>query len=85
MAARLGFVLLWLPKQWPELNALDQLVKDLKRLIATNRQFRTIDEEADDAENWILTLTARPALRKASVLSDPFWLKDFLENFWLPT
>ena len=81
----MGVVLLWLPKQCPELNAMDQLFKDLKRLIAANRQFRTIDEEAEYAEHWIMTLTARQALRKASVLSDDFWLKDFLENFRLPT
>jgi hypothetical protein len=43
-------VLLWLPKQCPELNAMDQLSKDLKRLIAANREFRTIDEEAHYAE-----------------------------------
>jgi transposase len=85
LAARLGIVLLWLPKQCPELNAMDQLFKDLKRLIAANRQYRTIDEEADQAEHWMLGLTARQALRKASVLSDDFWLKDFLEKFWLPT
>lgn len=85
LAVRLGVELLWLPKQCPELNAMDQLFKDLKRLITANRQFGTIDEEADYAEHWIMTLTARQALRKASVLSDDFWLKDFLENFWLPT
>jgi hypothetical protein len=85
LAARLGIVLLWLPKQCPELNAMDQLFKDLKRLIAANRQFRTIDAEAECAERWIQTLTARQALRKASVLSKNFWLKDFLQNFWLPT
>ena len=78
LATRLGFELLWLPKQCPELNALDQLFKDLKRLIAANRQYQTIDEEADYAEHWILALTARQALRKASVLSEDFWLKDFL-------
>jgi transposase len=85
LAARLGVMLLWLPKQCPELNAMDQLFKDLKRLIAANRQYRTIDEEADRAERWILGLTARQALRKASVLSEDFWLKDFLKDFWLPT
>jgi transposase len=84
-AARSGVALLWLPEQCPELNAMDQLFKDLKRLIAANRQFRAIDEEADYAEQWALDLTARQALRKASVLSDDFWLKDFLKNFWLPT
>ena len=40
LAARLGVVLLWLPKQCSELNAMDQLWKELKRLIAANRQFR---------------------------------------------
>jgi hypothetical protein len=50
LAACLGVVLLWLPKQCPELNAMDQLSKDLKRLIAANREFRTIDEEAHYAE-----------------------------------
>jgi transposase len=85
LAARLGIALLWLPTQCPELNAMDQLFKDLKRLIAANRQFRTIDEEADYAEHWILSLTAQQALRKASVLSDDFWLKNSLGNFCKPT
>ena len=85
LAARLGIVLLWLPTQCPELNAMDQLFKDLKRLIAANRQFRTIDAEADYAEHWILSLTTHQALRKASVLSDNFWLKDFFKDFCKPT
>jgi len=85
LAARLGIELLWLPKQCPELNAMDQLWKELKRLIAANRQFRTVDQGADYAEQWLLGLSRRQALRKAGVLSEDFWLKDFLENFWLPT
>jgi hypothetical protein len=85
LAARLGVVLLWLPRQCPELNAMDQLFEDRKRRIAANRQYQTIDEEADYAEHRILGLTTRQALRKASVLSGGFWLKDFLKNFWPPT
>jgi transposase len=81
LAARLGIMLLWLPKQCSELNAVDQLWKELKRLIAANRQFRTIDVEADYAEHWFLGLSPRQALRKAGILSEDFWLKDFLENF----
>ncbi len=77
-AARLGIVLVWLPKQCSELNAVDHLCKQLKRLIAANRQFRTIDDEAGYAEQWFLGLTARQALRKAGALSDDFWLKDLL-------
>lgn len=78
LAARLGITLLWLPKQCPELNPVDHLWKELKRLIAANRQFRTIDEEAEHAEKWFLGLTPRQALRKAGILSRDFWLKRFL-------
>lgn len=41
LAKVLGIALLWLPKQCSELNAMDQLWKELKRLIAANRQFPT--------------------------------------------
>jgi transposase len=78
LAARLGVELLWLPKQCSELNAMDQLWKELKRLIAANRQFRTVDQGADYAEQWFLGLSPRLALRKAGVLSENFWLKVFL-------
>lgn len=81
LAEQLGFVLLWLPKHCSELNAMDQLWKELKRLIAANRQFRTIDVEADYAEHWFLGLSPQQALRKAGVLSEEFWLMDFLKNF----
>jgi transposase len=78
LAARLGMVLLWLPTQCSELNPVDHLWRELKRLIAANRQFATIDEEAEYAEGWLLGLTARQALRKAGILSDDFWLKRVL-------
>jgi transposase len=76
LAARLGIELVWLPKQCSELNAVDHLWKELKRLVAANRQFPTIDDEADHAERWFLGLTPREALRKAGILSKDFWLKD---------
>jgi hypothetical protein len=78
LAARLGVELVWLPKQCSELNAVDHLWKELKRLIAANRQFPSIDDEADHAEGWFLGLTPQAALRKAGVLSANFWLKDFV-------
>jgi transposase len=78
LAARLDIVLVWLPKQCSELNAVDHLWRELKRLIAGNRQFRTIDDETDHAEQWFLGLTTREALCKGSVLSENFWLKDFV-------
>lgn len=85
LAAQLGMVFLWLPKQCSELNAVDHLWRELKRLIAANRQFRTIDKEAAFAEQWLLGLTDREALRKAGLLSKDCWLRDFLQNFCKPT
>jgi transposase len=78
LAGRLDIGLLWLPTQCPELNPVDHLWRELKRLMSANRQFRTIDEAAGYAERWFLGLTARQALRKAGVLADDFWLKRLL-------
>jgi hypothetical protein len=85
LATELDIVLVWLPKQCAELNAMDHLWRELKGHIAANRQYANIDEHADSAEHWLLGLTPRQALRKAGVLSDGFWLRHFLQNFWPPT
>ena len=85
LAAALGIALIWLPKQCPELNAMDQLWKELKRWMAANRQFDDIDEQAEHCERWVLGLSNEDALRKASVLSDGFWLRLFCKNFCKPT
>ncbi len=78
LARELDVTLLWLPRQCPELNVQDHLWKELKRLIVANRQFDTIDDEADHAERWLLEMTPTTALRKAGTRSDNFWLKDVL-------
>lgn len=85
LAGRLEIGFLWLPTQCSELNPVDHLWRELKRLIAANRQFPTIDAEADYAERWFLGLTPGQALRKAGILADNFWLKAFCENFCRPT
>lgn len=85
LAGQLDIGLSWLPTQCPEWNPVDHLRRESKRLIAANRQFRNIDAEADYAQRWFLGLTARQALRKAGILAEGFWLKDFLEHFRLPT
>jgi len=85
LAQSLDVELVWLPKQCSELNAMDQLWKELKGDLAANRQFKTIDQAADYAQNWILALSPRQALQKAGTLSKNFWLKHFLKNFCKPT
>jgi transposase len=81
LAAELSIELVWLPKQWPEWNAMDQLWKELKRLIAANRQAASIEALAAEVADWVLTLSNRDALRKASILSPNFWLKELLQDF----
>lgn len=78
LAARLDIHLLWLPRQWSELNAMDHLWRGLKQYIAANRQYPTVDALAQDAEDWVLGLSPRQALRKSGVLSLRFWLRSFL-------
>jgi len=79
LAEQLDIVLIWLPKQCSELNAMDQLWRDLKSNISANHQHSNIDEHADLAESWVMFLTPTEALRKASVLSGDFWLKSFFK------
>ena len=76
LAAALGVVLLFLPKQCPELNPMDHLWRAVKGNVSANRQFGSIDHHADAAEAWLLRLTPTEARRKAGILS---------KNFWLPT
>jgi len=78
LAARLGIVFLWLPKQCPELNPMDHLWRPLKGKVAANRQYRTVDQQAQSAEGWLLGLSNRHALRMAGVLSPRFWLRAVL-------
>jgi len=85
LAIELAIELVWLPQQWPELNAMDQLWRELKRLVAANRQAATIEDLAQQAEGWVLSLRPQQALRKAGILSPRFWLKHLLQNFCKPT
>lgn len=79
LAAALNIVLVWLPKQCSELNAMDHLWRELKANISANYQFKNIDEHADVAEHWVLSLSKSEALLKAGVFSKNFWLQAFVK------
>jgi hypothetical protein len=79
LAAALNIELIWLPKQCPELNAMDQLWRDLKNDVSANYQFNDIDEHVAWAQNWVLSLTKTEALVKAGIFSEDFWLKSFFK------
>jgi len=75
LAARLSIALVWLPKQCSELDAMDHLWRHVKGEVSANWQWTTVDEHADRAEEWVLDLSGREALRKAGILSEDFWLR----------
>ena len=79
LAETLKIVLVWLPKQCSELNAMDHLWRALKAQISANSQFKSIDEHANFAENWLRSLSSHETLLKAGVLSKNFWLPSFLQ------
>jgi transposase len=74
LARALGIKTRFLPKATPELNAMDDLWKHVKKDALSNRKTQSIDKSADDACAYILNLTPEERLKKAGVLSGKFWL-----------
>ena len=74
LATALDIAWLWLPKQTPKLSPMDQLWRELKRLVAANRQADSIDALAERAAAWVMGLTPQQARRKAGIASKHFWL-----------
>jgi hypothetical protein len=70
LAARLRIRFVWLPRQAPELSPMDQLWRELKRLVAANRQAASIDALASTTTTWALMLTSQQAFCKAGMTSD---------------
>ena len=85
LADELQITLLWLPKQCPSLNPVENLWRELKARIAANRQFSTIEETTRYAEAWIQTLTPSATLRISGLQAETFWLHKLCRNFWHPT
>jgi len=54
---------------------MDQLWRELKAVIAANRQAPSIDALATMAMLWVLMLSPTEARRKGGMLSPHFWLR----------
>jgi hypothetical protein len=78
LAQALDIILIWLPKQCPELNGMDQFWRGLKANVSANHQFRDIEEHADFALRWVFSLSNTEVLRQAGIHSRNFWLKAFV-------
>jgi len=73
-ASELKIEIRLLPRATPELNAMDHLWRQVKGRGLANRPTQTIDQSADDACQYLYSLTRRERLRKAGVVSERFWL-----------
>ena len=79
-AEDLGIELLFLPRRYPEFNAMDQLWRRGKPVISANRQYDSIDEQVDRFVGYLLTRSPREVLTKAALFSPDFWIRPYLER-----
>lgn len=79
LAQRLGIEFICLPKQCPELNAMDHLWKELRADSSANYQYQDVDEHVVFAELYTLSLSNQQARKRAGILAENFWLKSFLK------
>jgi len=78
LAKKLNITLIWLPKQASELNCVDQLWRSVKSDISANKQYPSIEQHAQAAQDYVQKLSKRNALTKAGVYSEKFWLRKLL-------
>ena len=72
-----GIELAWLPFRSPELNPCEDLWRHLKRTVAANRAYPSVDALSERAAAWLNALSPDDALRLAALRSSKFQ--------WLPT
>src|SRR5205085_11782721 len=80
LAGELGVTLLWLPKRSPELNPMDTLWGHAKKLLSANKQYDSIEGQADRFVEYLDSLSPQQALHFAGVLSGEFWLDSALSK-----
>jgi transposase len=74
LAADLDIELIYLPARSTNINPMDRLWKWGKDKICANKQYLSIDYQADRFIEYLLGLSPQEALRKAGILSGRFWL-----------
>ena len=82
--AATGMTLLWLPTRAPKLNPIETLWGQAKDVVSANKQYASIDEQAERFVAHLQTMSNQEALRTSGVLSGPFWLKAALSRNFCP-
>jgi transposase len=75
--AAAGITIGWLPFRSPELNACEDIWREMKRVVAANRAYADVDELAERGVNWIDDHTSAELMQIAGLRSSKF--------DWLPT
>lgn len=75
LAHKLNITFVFLPKQCPELNAMDHFWKQLKSKVSSNHQYKDMDQHVAAALNYNSKLTKTSALTSVGIHSENFWLK----------
>ncbi len=76
-AAAAGIVISWLPFRSPELNPCEDVWRELKRVVAANRAYADVDEQAARAVTWLDDRSGADNLHTSGLQSSKF--------AWLPT
>ena len=72
--AELDIECIWLPRRSTNIDPMDRLWRWGKDKICANRQYLSIEDQAERFLKYLLGLSAQEALRKAGLLSGRFWL-----------
>jgi transposase len=73
-ATELDIGLIWLPARCANINPMDRLWRWGKEKICANKQYLSIDYQAQFFIDYLLNLSPQEALKKAGILSGNFWL-----------
>ena len=76
-AAAGGIVIGWLPFRSPELNPCEDVWREMKRVVAANRAYADVDEQATRAVAWLDDRSGADNLHTSGLQSSKF--------DWLPT
>jgi hypothetical protein len=74
LAAYLGIDLIYLPTRCTNINPMDRLWRYGKDKMCANKQYLSIDYQANRFIEYLLGLSPQESLRKAGILSGRFWL-----------
>jgi transposase len=80
LAKGLGLRLLWLPKRCPELNPLERLWGEGKKVVSADQQYASIEDQVQLMIEYLTQLSNQEALQQSGVLSERVWLKQLLSK-----